>query len=268
MRYLILAAAALALPTAAAAQSNPATVTPFGLGTTTYTQNFNTLASTGTTGSVLPTGWQIVEVGGSANSTYVVGNGSSNAGGSYSFGSTGSTDRALGSIGSSGVAPIYYGGVFTNEAGGTITDLAFAYVGEQWRLSNSTDDGLTFEYQIGATGVSGGTWTAATALDFAPLFSNGTAGGTQLDGNLAANRRAISATISGLSLAAGQSFAFRWVDQNSTANDQGLAVDDFSLTATVAGAAAVPEPATWAMMIVGVGMVGGVARRRARPALA
>jgi hypothetical protein len=55
----------------------------------TYTQDFNTLASSGTTSSTLPSDWVISETGTNPNSTYSVGNGSSNTGDTYSFGATG-----------------------------------------------------------------------------------------------------------------------------------------------------------------------------------
>lgn len=265
MRNVILAAATLLAPTTAWAQSNPTTVTPIQFNGS-YTQDFNTLAATGATGTALPQGFQIVEGGSNANSSYAVGTGSSNAGGSYSFGAASSTERALGSLGSGTLSPIYFGGVFTNALTSAITSLTFDYTGEQWRLGNSTDDGLLFQYQLGATGVSGGTWTTVNALAFAPLFTNGTATGAALDGNLAANQRVISGTITGLSLLAGQSFGFRWVDTDSTGADQGLGVDN--LTITGAGAVGVvPEPATWAMMFLGFGSMGYVMRRR-RPGAA
>lgn len=266
MHKIILTAAALLAPVAAHAQSNPTTVTPINFAGS-YTQNFDTLASSGSTGTSLPQGFQIVEAGTNANSSYAVGSGSSNAGGSYSFGSTGSTDRALGSLGSGTLAPIYFGGVLTNTLSSTLTSLTFAYTGEQWRLGNSTDDGLVFQYRIGATGVNGGTWTTVSALAFAPLFTNGTSTGSALDGNLAANQRQIGATISGFSLLAGQNFGFRWFDEDSTGADQGLGVDNLTITSAVT--AAVPESSTWAMLIAGFGLTGAALRRRsARVALA
>ena len=62
---------------------------------TPYTQNFDTLALSGTS-STVPTGWDFLEAGANANTTYTAGTGSSNTGDSYSFGLAASTDRAFG----------------------------------------------------------------------------------------------------------------------------------------------------------------------------
>jgi len=61
----------------------------------TYSQNFDALINAGTS-SALPSGWEFTETGANANTTYTAGTGSSNAGDTYSFGETGSTERALG----------------------------------------------------------------------------------------------------------------------------------------------------------------------------
>ena len=248
-KYLVLAAALA--PAMASAQT--------ALNTTTYTQNFNTLASSGTTSDTVPAGFAFVEVGTNANTTYAIGTGSSNAGGTYSFGSTGSTDRAFGSIGSGSLSPIYYGFLFTNGFTSAITGFDLSYFGEQWRRGTSTDDGLVFEYSTNATSLTSGTWTALSALNFAPLTTTGAEGA--LDGNLAANRAFLSGSINGLNILVGQNFAFRWTDVNSAGNDHGLAIDDVSITTRLA-AGAVPEPATWAMMMLGFGAMGFAMRRR------
>ncbi|NIJ08951.1 hypothetical protein FHS31_002581 [Sphingomonas vulcanisoli] len=255
----------LAEPSLAATQVSP--LTTASLTSTGYTQNFDTLANTGTS-NVLPVGWQISETGTSsaADGSYTANNGSANAGNAYSYGANGSTDRALGSLTSGTNSPVSFGFIFSNDTGGTITALNIGYTGEQWRLSNAASDSLTFQYSTDATDVSdaGGTWQTFSALNFASVKAGGTSTGAALDGNDAANQAAISGLLGDLSIASGQSFAIRWRDLDVTGGDNGLAVDDFSLTATSASAATVPEPASWAMMVGGFGLIGSAMRRRNR----
>jgi hypothetical protein len=258
----LLAGAALTLVSAPAFAQ-----TPVSLGSTTYTQNFDTLATSGTSGS-LPTGWALNEQGTSTvgkDNLYAAGTGSSNQGNTYSFGTAGSSDRALGTLTSGTATPLSFGAFFTNNLGGTIESLSLDYFGEQWRLSNTGADKLTFEYSTDATSLSNGTWTAFSLLDFASILNGGTSAGTALNGNLAANRDEISAIISGLSIAAGGTFAFRWTDLDAPMSDHGLAIDDLTLTAGLKAppTSPVPEPAAWAMMIGGFGLAGGALRRRA-----
>src|SRR5688572_4974003 len=61
----------------------------------TYSQDFNTLVSSGTS-STIPTGWLFLENGSNANTTYAAGTGSGTAGDTYSFGTT--SDRAFGGL--------------------------------------------------------------------------------------------------------------------------------------------------------------------------
>lgn len=192
-----------------------------------YTQDFNTLASTGTS-NVVPTGWAFLETGSAANATYAAGDGSFNGGNTYSFGTTGSSERAFGTLLSSSLVSTI-GASFTNNTGVSITSLAIAYAGEQWRLGTSgRTDRLDFQYSLDATSLTTGTWTDVNALDLNGPISSGTVGA--LDGNAAANRAAIFSTINGLSIPNGATFWIRWTDFNASGSDDGLAVDDFSLT--------------------------------------
>lgn len=257
-------AAALAATSGAALAAGASPASGYTLTTTTYTQDFNGLATTGTSQS-LPAGFQVVEAGtgGAADGSYAAGTGSSNAGNAYSFGASGSSERALGSLGSGGVGPIWLGGVFTNGIGGVIESLAFAYTGEQWRSGTATDDGYTFQYSLDATALTDGTWMDFAALNY--TAANNTNAGA-LNGNAFAT--AIAGTITGLSIADGQRFGFRWVDVDSSGSDHGIAIDNLSINATLAQAAAVPEPGTWALLILGFGAVGVSLRRRQRLAFA
>lgn len=190
-----------------------------------YTQDFNTLANTGTS-TALPTGWFLNEAGG--NTFYAAGTGSDNAGNTYSFGAASNSDRAFGGILSGSVNPTI-GASFTNNTGSTITSLDIAYFGEQWRLgATGRFDQIDFQYSLNATSLTSGAWTDVNSLDFIAPNSTGTVGA--LDGNAAGNRISISSSITGLSIAAGATFWIKWTDFNASGSDDGLGIDDFSIT--------------------------------------
>jgi predicted extracellular nuclease len=216
-----------------------------------YTQNFDTLtdltistavnlggpgpfALTGSpmNGSGL-TGWSLARMTGSnANALFASGTGSSNTGAVYSFGALNNSERALGILQSGATNPTV-GVVFTNDTGATINSFTVTYTGEQWRYGGTSGtDRLAFEYQVGGTSISSGTFTAVTALDFSsPVHGNGTTvTGFALSGNAAANRQVITASVGGIFWAPGQSLVLRWTDFNVTGSDDGLAIDDFSFT--------------------------------------
>jgi hypothetical protein len=202
---------------------------------TAYAENFDTLASSGTS-STLPAGWALSESGTNANTTYTAGTGSSTTGDTYSFGAQSSSERALGGLQSGTLIPTIGTG-FQNDTGVPITSLLIAYTGEQWRLgATSRVDRLDFQYSFNATSLTDGTWTDFDALDFTAPATAGTVGA--LDGNAAANRTSISSTLSGLGISSGSTFWLRWNDLNASGFDDGLGIDDFSLTAQ---AQAVPE---------------------------
>ncbi|HQV70389.1 MAG TPA: hypothetical protein PL141_10970, partial [Thermoflexales bacterium] len=178
----------------------------------TYCQNFESLATTGSSTS-LPSGWVISETGTSGNITYTAGTGSINTGETYSFGSTTTpADRALGGLQSGPVVPMF-GAFFTNSTGSVINSLVITYTGEQWRLgATSRTDILSLTLSTNATSLTSGTWVTPSALAFVGPITTGTIG--PLDGNATANRTTLAATISGLSIAPGATFWVRWIDYN------------------------------------------------------
>lgn len=218
-----------------------------------YTQNFNTLANGGSS-SALPGGWDFIESGTNANTVYNAGTGSANAGDTYSFGPAGSAERALGMLLSNSLTPLI-GAAFTNNTGRTVNSIDIAYTGEQWRMGAlGRVDHLDFQYAIDASGLNAGTWYDVNSLDFSSPVTTGSVGA--LDGNSASTL--ISSTITGLSIPSGSTFWIRWTDFNVPGADDGLAVDDFSLTMR---AAAVPEPAS--VLLLGAGLLGllGIGRK-------
>jgi uncharacterized delta-60 repeat protein/uncharacterized repeat protein (TIGR01451 family) len=210
---------------------------------TAVAQNFDTLATTGTTnpwsdGTTL-TGWYS-QFDLSNPTTYIGDPGTSTTGAIHSYGVAGTnavTERALGSIASGGTNTVYNAVKLTNNTGTTITGLLISYNGEQWRDGGNATlatQKLDFQYQVANAGTitdantpTGG-WTDYDPLDFTGPKATATAGA--LDGNAAANRTAKSALMPIGNVANGQEIWLRWKDINDTGNDHGLAVDDFSVT--------------------------------------
>jgi uncharacterized repeat protein (TIGR01451 family) len=233
MRLVRRISSVLVLAALAALASRPALAQCVSLTTlgSAYTQNFDTLSNTAgsTTNNLTITGWFLTESGGGArdNEQYAVDTGGSTTGDMYSYGVAGSTERALGQLRSGTVVSIF-GACFTNNTGATIDSLAITYNGEEWRLGAAARiDQVNFEYSTNATDLVTGTWNGVAALNFVTP-DMATTGAK--NGNAFADRTALSSTISSMSIANGATFWIRWTDTDATGADDGLAVDDFSLT--------------------------------------
>lgn len=234
----------------------------------TYTQNFDTLAFSpdGTTASTLPdspNGWTFTEQGNSQNNLYSIGNGSSAAGDTYSFGSTGSTERAFGSQNNNSPTRRQDLGVrFQSSILNTqpFTKAIITYTGEQWRLgATGRLDKLDFQVSTNATSITNGTWTDFDSLDFAAPVTTGTLGA--LDGNAAANRTLLSVKIAlPANVSPGQTFWIRWNGFDASGVDDGLAIDDFSIRA-------IPEPPSILALGGVIAVVVACARRRRKAIL-
>jgi hypothetical protein len=147
------------------------------------------------------------------------------------------------------------GAMFTNNTGAIIGVLDIGCTGEQWRLgATNRVDRIDFQYSLDATSLNTGTWVDVNALDFTAPVQSPVVG--TLDGNAAPNRTLLSSSISTLSIAPGSTFWIRWTNFDAPGADDGLAVDDFSLTANAPGTP-VPEPSTMLLLCSGLlGLIG------------
>ena len=232
----------------------------------TYTQNFDTLAGSGTAAtpwsnnSTLP-GWYAYRNVSGDLSFYTP-----NIGRLGSFGGDGVADRALGSDLDQGAGEaISFGVSYLNSSSIAISSVNISFDGEQWFQGGTHAgqfDTLAFSYQVfdGGTGgfsVTDG-WVAVDALTFtSPIYGN-PAG--PLDGNLPANRVPdIASTINGVSIAPGQEIWFRWMATNQAAvSDHGLAIDNLTVTF-----GAIPEPGAFAAWLgASAALTAGLRRRR------
>ncbi|RZL12605.1 MAG: hypothetical protein EOO62_10585, partial [Hymenobacter sp.] len=217
-------ASALALTTLGAHAQASLTASP-------YTQTFDGLANAGASNAktTLPTGWDFTETGTSAlaDNLYGTDNGASSSGNVYSYGATAGTDRALGSLRSGSIAAVI-GAQFANNTGAALPSLALTYTGETWRVGGTgRADKMTFEYSTDATSLSTGTWTAITALDYT---NNSATATSTAGGSTPVQTTAVTGTIASLNLATGATIWFRWTDTDASGADDGMAIDDISLS--------------------------------------
>jgi uncharacterized protein len=226
--FVVLASLPFAAPVAAAGS--------ISLGTTgsPYAQDFDTLGNVqgSSTNSALPVGWDLTETGGGTrdNELYGADNGFSATGDTYSYGTSSSTDRAFGGLRSGTLIPVI-GASFTNNTGVTVGALQISYRGEMWRsgvLSRGAADRMDFQLSTDATSLATGAWTDYDTLDYSSTVISSPV--NPHDGNDPAFRTTVSSTINGLSIANGATFWIRWNDFDISSSDDGLAVDDFSLT--------------------------------------
>lgn len=162
--------------------------------------------------------------------------GSATTGGLFNYGINNDADRALGSQASGTPDDIAYGVRLLNDTGEEIVTVTVSYTGEQWRETDGAQNTAALFYRVGGTvfdlATNSGGWTAHTAGDFAALHFGAQSGA--LDGNNAANRAAISATIA-VSVMNGETMWVGWYDNDDLGSDQALAIDDLTVSYTLAG---------------------------------
>jgi len=194
------------------------------------------------------TGWVQQVTGGAVNATttQTTSDGSSATAGYYNYGTTAAVDRALGSL--TGASEQYYALEVLNGTSQGYTNMTLTLTAEQWRSSTFVDQ-LNLEYKLSPTAlttVDSGGWTAFGPADNTPAAGSATA----LNGNLPANQFAMGGNnISfGINAWAPGTYLYIRVRDVSTGN-AGLAIDNFAL-------AGVPEPSTWIVGAMLLGLVG------------
>lgn len=224
--------------------------------TGTYTQNFDSLVSSGTGG--VPFSQDITLPGWYSQLTY----GANQLSGLSSFGTD--SDRALGSTAATWALRL------VNASTQPITGFSISYTGEQWYRGANTPqvtDGMscyyikysaseTLAYEIynmgglGATFISPLRFVSPNAVETSAAW---------IDGNLVENRTQISFDFTGVTLEPGEKIWFHWVSSNNpTYNDHALAIDDLSISFSTA---AIPEPAATSALL-GLAALGLAASRR------
>ena len=222
-----------------------------------YSQNFDSLASSGTGVSwvdnvTLPGWYAATNLSGPKSgvvTTYNTSTGSSSGGALYSFGDSSSTERALGSLASSGPGNLVYGVCFTNDTGSAQTNFTVSYTGEEWRLANTNVQQLAFTYQIGtlitnADAQNAQVWTAFPNLNFNSPNTNLTGSAHAVAGNDTTNRAIfVNVDLPGVAVQPGQELFLRWADTDDTGLDDALAIDDLTVSFSATAASTNAPPA-------------------------
>jgi hypothetical protein len=213
-----------------------------------YQQNFNSLALTGTslawTNDLSLPGWFLFRQSSSAPvaiPTYSANTGSSDTGAFYSYGSSGSSDRALGGLGSGGN---YFGSpgvgevagwialALTNSSGAVLEALNIQFAGEQWRkASNSTAQSMTLSYGFASSFATVTTWTTPGGSFNWSSPQATSAAAAAIDGNTTGRVSDRGGILSGLAWQPNTTLWLRWTEVNDTSTDHGLAIDDLQISA-------------------------------------
>ena len=223
------------------------------LASNTYQQDFAALADTGVS-SVLPTGWQIFELGvDTFDDCQYISDIALSTPGAFSLGdkpsleypyfvNPDSTERALGGRVNSSFVPIVRWGmkVKNTETDTAITSFQLTYKGETWyQPSNSQFDTIRVFYSTDADSVgdtTSVTWMPVPALDYImqDTFDLDLILDLAYAGNLPGNNRMISGGVSGtpdLNVLPGKDFYIMWEIVRSTGATSSLGgVDDIDVT--------------------------------------
>lgn len=207
------------------------------------TQDFNSLLNSGAANpwldnSTVPN-WYSQRTGTGTN--YAADIGTGNGGNLYSYGTAATTERAIGTVGSSNAAAgsFAHGVLFKNNAAGQITNFNISYTLEEWRKGGGTvGQTITVWYKVSNTLITSlnpnvnTTWTQVSALTTTSPIN--TATGAALDGNLAANQVVLTnISIPGLILNPTHYLMIKWEDPDHAGTDHGLAIDNVSIDWTL-----------------------------------
>jgi fibronectin-binding autotransporter adhesin len=168
--------------------------------------------------------------------------GDQSTGGLVSFGAPSGTNRAIGLIGTSSTGITEMGLVLVNNSGATLNQITLSYTGQLWRQNTSART-LNFGYYVDTAGTANLLSAASSATVDNNLKVSFASGSQNFSGSgpLSANSYSDSIPLAA-AWEPGTSLWLTWQISSAASNGQGLALDNFSFSATNANA---PSTDTW-----------------------
>jgi hypothetical protein len=171
--------------------------------------------------------------------------GDQTAGGQLSFGSAGSSNRALGLLATSTTGGTAFGVKFVNGTTATLNEMTVQLTGEVWRQSNLPKT-LQFYYFIDLSNTNA---FPARATAFLPALNvtfptvAAYVGGEPTNGTLSVNQESLGAVNQVITnWPPNTALWLLWQMTDSTGKAQGLGIDNFSFSASVLPANVSPPP--------------------------
>lgn len=167
--------------------------------------------------------------------TFSANAGSARAGGLYSFGHSGSSERSLGALSSKSVSPAF-GLSFVNATGKAIERVRITFTAKMWKSSTRGKDAIRFAYAVSGAGrtvslenfLTDTGMTPHEPLDILEIPSDQE--NLALDGEAATCQSKVSGMLEGLDWRPGEIFFLSWTARNTKGRGAALSLDDFQLT--------------------------------------
>ncbi|HLH55924.1 MAG TPA: lamin tail domain-containing protein [Verrucomicrobiae bacterium] len=186
---------------------------------------------------------------GSVSSKFGATDGDQTTGGQISFGPANSPNRALGLLATSSTGATAFGVKFLNQTAQTLNTLSVQVTGELWRQSNLPKT-LECYYFIDPTGTAPFTGTTTgllPSLNVALPTSSAAVGGSAVDGTAGLNQTNLAIVNQPISnWVPGAALWLVWQMTDATGKAQGLAIDNFSFSASNGSAVPTPLPVAFA----------------------
>jgi len=176
-------------------------------------------------------GWEfLLKSGSGSNAVFAQGAGTSTSSATYSVGTSGSTERALGSI-AAGTGVYTFGVRLINQTGSSLNKISGSFTAEQWRKGGSGNMNTWIgKYSTGIlNSIDPPNLLNHTSMNFSSIQY--TTGAGSLNGNSPENQTTIQFTITGFEWKNGEELVLRWDDTDETGSDDLVAIDNFSFSA-------------------------------------